>query len=192
MVWIVSRICSACRVDAACGEAGANQKKQRDRHLCDDEAGPEPPSRCAARRRILVDDRYEIDPGTLKCRHESKHDGAAAGDEHRECDHETVDADIEENALGCGELLRVPDEHRNAALCEKDSNHCSRQSEHEIFDDQQPDDSRARRTERQPDGDFAPSRKAADEHEPGDVCARNQQDEEAHRTQDDEARQHGA
>src|SRR4029078_4862347 len=65
VVRVVARICAACRVDAACGEAGANQKKKGDSDLCDDEGGAELASGRAARRRVLVDDRYEIDPGTL-------------------------------------------------------------------------------------------------------------------------------
>ena len=51
---------------------------------------------------------------------------------------------------------------------------------------------RPRRAERQAHGDLAAPRHAAHQHEPGDVRARDQQHQQAHRAQHDQRRQHVA
>ena len=87
------------RLDAARRQSGADQEQERDRHLRDHETRPQPSSRRAARRRVFVDDRHQIDPRALQRRDESEHERAPAGDQRRETDDEAVDADIEEDAL---------------------------------------------------------------------------------------------
>ena len=63
----------------------------------------------------------------------------------------------------------------------------ARHRQHEVLDNQQPDDPRPRRTEREAHGDLAAPRDAAHQHEPGDVRARDHQHQQPHALQDDAA-----
>ena len=177
------------RVGAARREARADEQQQRDGDLGDHETRPQPPARGAARGRVFVDDRHEIDARALKRRDESERERAPAGDQHRKTDHEAVHAGVEEDALGRREPFGVPDEHRDPAPREQHAEERAWRGEHEVLDDQQADDPRPRRAEREAQGDFAAPRQAAHEHEPRDVGARDQQHEQPHRDQHAERRQ---
>lgn len=81
------------------------------------------------------------------------------------------------------------DQNRDPAPREQDSEEGARH-EDEGFDNQQTDDPCARRAERQTHGDFAASRHSSHQDEPRDVRARDQQDQQTHRAQDGQGRQH--
>ena len=138
------------RFDAARRQAGADEKQQRDRDLRDHELGAQPSARGAAWRGVFVDHRHQVDPRAVQRRNESEHERAPAGDERRETDHEAVDVDIEEDPLRCGEPLGVADQDRDSALREQHAEHGAGHGEHEVLDDQQPDDTRPR-SRRAPD-----------------------------------------
>ena len=181
------------RVEAARHQSGADQQQQRDRHLRDDETRAQPSARRAARRRVFVDDRHQIDPRALQRRDESEDERAPAGDQRREPDDEAVDLDVEEDALRRGEPLGVADEQRDAVPAR--AGRRGRRRARRARDSRQPAAGRsasrvapsARRTR-----DFAASRHAAHQHEPGDVRARDHQHQQAHRAQHDQRRQHVA
>ena len=66
----------------------------------------------------------------------------------------------------------------------------ARHGENEVFDNQQADNPRPRRAEGQAHRDFAASRHPAHQDQPRDVRARDQQDQQAHRANNDQGRQH--
>ena len=82
---------------------------------------------------------------------EPEHERTATCDQDGEPSHEVVERDVEEDVLWRRQALGEPDEPRDPLLCQQDTEQRARDGEHEVLDDQQPDDASPSGAQRQPD-----------------------------------------